>query len=211
MFVTESPLIVFDREQSGHRRHILAGVDEAGRGCWAGPVVAAAVILPNQWCPDGLDDSKKLSAKRRESLCEEIRASALCWGACAVSAGEIDRINILQASLEAMRRSVLKLPKEPELVLVDGLQTPNLPMASLAVVKGDGTSAAIAAASILAKVFRDRIMVSYDRIFPGYGFSNHKGYGALAHREALQKLGPCELHRFSYKPIAKLDQGNLFY
>ena len=207
---TESPLVVFDREQSGQRRQILAGVDEAGRGCWAGPVVAAAVILPDNWCPDGLDDSKKLSAKRRESLCEEIRTSALCWGACAVSAGEIDRINILQASLEAMRRSVLKLAIKPELVLVDGLQTPELDIPAVAVVKGDGTSAAIAAASILAKVFRDRVMVAFDRLHPGYGFASHKGYGAAAHREALEKQGPCRLHRFSYKPIAELDQGRLF-
>ncbi len=206
----DSPLVVFDKEQSGHRRHILAGVDEAGRGCWAGPVVAAAVILPDHWCPDGLDDSKKLSAKRRELLCEEIRASALCWGACAVSAGEVDRMNILQASLEAMRRSVLKLHPRPELVLVDGLQIPDLEIPALAVVKGDGTSAAIAAASILAKVFRDRIMVAFDRLYPGYGFAGHKGYGAAVHREALRKLGPCLLHRFSYKPIAELDQGNLF-
>jgi len=208
--VTASPLVVFDQEQSGQRRHILAGVDEAGRGCWAGPVVAAAVILPDDWCPDELDDSKKLSPKRRELLCEEIRASALCWGACAVSAAEVDRINILQASLEAMRRSVVKLYPQPELVLVDGLQTPNLDIFARAVVKGDGTSAAIAAASILAKVFRDRIMVAFDRLYPGYGFAGHKGYGAAVHREALHKLGPCRLHRFSYKPIAELDQGNLF-
>ncbi len=210
MSVTASPLVVFDQEQSGQRRHILAGVDEAGRGCWAGPVVAAAVILPDHWCPDKLDDSKKLSPKRRELLCEEIRASALCWGACAVSAAEVDRINILQASLEAMRRSVVKLHPQPELVLVDGLQTPDLEIPARAVVKGDGTSAAIAAASILAKVFRDRIMVAFDRLYPGYGFAGHKGYGAAVHRDALHKLGPCRLHRFSYKPIAELDQGKLF-
>ena len=210
MSAAESPLVVFDQEQSGHRRHTLAGVDEAGRGCWAGPVVAAAVILPDGWFPEGLDDSKKLSAKRREALCKEISTSALCWGACAVSPAEIDRINILQASLLAMRRSVLKLKQRPELVLVDGLQTPGLELPSKAVVKGDGTSAAIAAASILAKVFRDRIMISFDRLYPGYGFAQNKGYGAAVHQEALKKMGPCLIHRFSYKPIAELDQGSLF-
>ncbi len=210
MSAAQSPLVLFDQKQSGHRRHILAGVDEAGRGCWAGPVVAAAVILPDDWFPEGLDDSKKLSAKRREALCFEIRASALCWGACAVSPAEIDRVNILQASLQAMRRSVLKLKPSPQLVLVDGLQTPALDIPAMAIVKGDGTSAAIAAASILAKVFRDRIMVSFDRLYPGYGFAGHKGYGAAVHQKALQELGPCPLHRFSYKPIAELDQGRLF-
>jgi len=206
----ESPLVIFDREQSGRRRHILAGADEAGRGCWAGPVVAAAVILPDDWFPEGLDDSKKLSAKKREALCREIRTSALCWGACAVSPGVIDRINILQASLLAMRRSVLKLKNKPELVLIDGTQTPELNIPADAIIKGDGTSAAIAAASILAKVFRDRIMVAYDRKYPGYGFAQNKGYGAAVHQEALKSLGPCAIHRFSYKPVAELDQGRLF-
>ncbi len=210
MSAAESPLVIFDREQSGRRRHILAGADEAGRGCWAGPVVAAAVILPDDWFPEGLDDSKKLSAKKREALCREIRTSALCWGACAVSPGVVDRINILQASLLAMRRSVLKLKNKPELVLIDGTQTPELNIPAEAVVKGDGTSAAIAAASILAKVFRDRIMVAYDRIYPGYGFARNKGYGAAVHQEALKNLGPCAIHRFSYKPVAELDQGRLF-
>jgi ribonuclease HII len=210
LVVNESPLVVFDREQSGSCRSALAGVDEAGRGCWAGPVVAAAVILPDDWFPEGLDDSKKLSAARREKLCTEIRTGALCWGACAVSAAEIDRVNILQATLQAMRRSVFKLAVKPELVLVDGLQTPEMQIPAKAVVKGDGTSAAIAAASILAKVFRDRIMGSFDRLYPGYGFAGHKGYGAAAHQAALKKLGPCPLHRFSYRPIADLDQGRLF-
>lgn len=210
MSTAQSPLVIYDQEQSGQRRHILAGADEAGRGCWAGPVVAAAVILPDGWFPEGLDDSKKLSAKRREALCGEIRTGALCWGACAVSPGVIDRINILQASLMAMRRSVLKLETVPELVLIDGTQVPELDLPAKAIVKGDGRSAAIAAASILAKVFRDRIMVAYERIYPGYGFARNKGYGAAVHQEALKRLGPCGIHRFSYKPIAELDQGRLF-
>lgn len=216
----ESPLVTYDREQSHDRRHLLAGVDEAGRGCWAGPVVAAAVILPDGFAPVGLDDSKKLSAKKREALCAEIRTGALSWGACAVSPAEIDKINILQASLKAMKGSLDKLKMRhelvhpelvrPELVLVDGLQIPDIGIAARAVAKGDGTSAAIAAASILAKVLRDRLMSLYGRKHPGYGFAKNKGYGSAAHQEALRKLGPCTLHRFSYKPIAELDQGRLF-
>jgi ribonuclease HII len=191
-------------------RLVIAGVDEAGRGCWAGPVVAAAVVLPDGWCPVALDDSKKLSARRREALCREIRASALSWGACAVSAGEIDRVNILQATLRGMARSVHKLRPRPDLVLVDGLQIPSLAFPAEAVVKGDGTSACIAAASILAKVFRDRIMIAWARKYPGYGFGEHKGYGAPRHRAGLAELGPCLLHRFSYKPISELKQGRIF-
>ncbi len=188
----------------------MAGVDEAGRGCWAGPVVAAAVILPADWCPEGLDDSKKLTAKKREVLCDEICTSALAWGACAVSAKTIDQVNILQATMLAMKRSVAKLSVTPDLVLVDGLQIPDIPHLAEPLVKGDATSAAIAAASILAKTFRDRVMVVWDRHYPGYGFSSHKGYGAAVHQKALASLGPCAIHRFSYKPIAILDQGRLF-
>jgi ribonuclease HII len=205
-----SGLVVYDRRLSGDGRLALAGVDEAGRGCWAGPVVAAAVILPSGWCPAGLADSKKLSAARREVLCGEIRASALSWGACAVSAAEIDQVNILQATLRGMARSLHKLSLAPDLVLVDGLQVPNVPWPAQAVVKGDGTSACIAAASILAKVFRDRIMRAWDRHYPGYGFADHKGYGAAGHQAALRAQGPCAIHRFSYRPIADLDQGRLF-
>lgn len=204
------PLLRFDQERSAGVRGLLAGVDEAGRGCWAGPVVAAAVILPAGWCPDGLDDSKKLSPRRRQQLCGQIMASALSWGACAVSARRIDEINILQSSLEAMARSLAKLRPHPGLVLVDGLQIPAFPAPAEAVVGGDGASASIAAASILAKVLRDRVMTAYDRLYPGYGFAGHKGYGAKVHQEALRSLGPCPLHRFSYRPVAQLDQGSLF-
>jgi len=207
---TENSLVLFDREKTDGFSRLLAGVDEAGRGCWAGPVVAAAVILPANWCPAGLDDSKKLTAKKREVLCDEICTSALSWGACAVSAPTIDKINILQATMQGMCRSVAKLSRKPDLVLVDGLQIPDIPHPAEPLVKGDATSAAIAAASVLAKTFRDRIMCVWDRHYPGYGFSSHKGYGAAAHQDALARLGPCALHRFSYKPIAILDQGSLF-
>ena len=185
-------------------------MDEAGRGCWAGPVVAAAVILPENWCPEGLDDSKRLSAPRREELCAQIRQHALAWGACAVGSRRIDEINILQASLEAMARSLAKLTPQPDLVLVDGLQIPDCPLPCESLVKGDATSAAIAAASILAKVLRDRIMTAAERLVPGYGFAAHKGYGSAEHQAALERLGPSPWHRFSYKPIARLDQGRLF-
>lgn len=203
-------LASFDRSKSDAGRLVLAGVDEAGRGCWAGPVVAAAVVLPDRWCPAGLDDSKKLTPARREVLCQEIRASALAWGACAVSAADIDASDILRATLRAMARAVARLRVRPDLVLVDGNQLPELPLPAECLVRGDGTSAAVAAASVLAKVYRDRIMTAWDRHHPGYGFAAHKGYGAAAHREALRRLGPCPLHRLSYKPLAELDQGRLF-
>lgn len=203
-------LALFDRTKSDAGRLVLAGVDEAGRGCWAGPVVAAAVILPAGWCPDGLDDSKKLSPARREALCGEIRASALSWGACAVSAGEIDATDILRATLRAMARAVARLAPVPDLVLIDGNRLPDLAVPAECVVRGDGTSAAVAAASVLAKVYRDRIMTAWDRHHSGYGFAAHKGYGAAAHHEALRRLGPCPLHRLSYRPVANLDQGSLF-
>jgi len=203
-------LLSFDREKSGRGRRLLAGVDEAGRGCWAGPVVAAAVILPDGWCPDGLDDSKKLTALKREVFYEQIQASALSWGACAVSSREIDRTNILRATLSAMAGAVARLNPRPDLVLVDGLQVPEVVYPVEALVRGDATSAAIAAASVVAKVLRDRVMSVWDRHFPGYGFASHKGYGADAHRLALLRLGPCPLHRLSYRPVAALDQGNLF-
>ena len=204
------PLALFDREKTGRGQRLLAGVDEAGRGCWAGPVIAAAVILPDRWCPDGLDDSKKLTAPQREVFYEQIQASALTWGACAVSSVEIDRTNILRATLRAMAGAVARLNPRPDLVLVDGLQVPDVDCPAEAVVRGDSTSASIAAASVVAKVLRDRVMTAWDVRFPGYGFASHKGYGAASHREALIRLGPCPLHRFSYRPVAELDQGHLF-
>ena len=189
---------------------MLGGVDEAGRGCWAGPVVAAAVVLPAGWAPDGLDDSKKLSPARREALYAEIRAGALAWAACAVSAPEIDSSNILRATLRAMSRAVARLSLTPDLLLVDGNQVPVVSMPAESLVRGDGTSAAIAAASIIAKVLRDRVMTVWDRHYPGYGFAAHKGYGVAAHRAALDRLGPCPLHRLSFEPLAGRGQSSLF-
>lgn len=203
-------LIAFDRERSLDGRLRLAGVDEAGRGCWAGPVVAAVVVLPPGWAPDGLDDSKRLSAERREAIFRAIRAGALAWRACAVSPAEIDRLNILGATLQAMARAVARVAPSPDLVLVDGLQLPDLPCRGEALVRGDGRSAAVAAASVVAKVTRDRLMRAWDARLPGYGFASHKGYGSAEHRAALRRLGPCPLHRRSYRPVSELAQGLLW-
>ncbi len=203
-------LVAFDREQSRLGKLMLAGVDEAGRGAWAGPVVAAAVVLPPGCALPGLNDSKQLTASRREELFVAILASASSWGACAVSPAIIDHKNILQATMEAMGRSLAKLDPVPDLVLVDGNRVPDCPLQCRAVVRGDATSAAIAAASIVAKVLRDRIMRAYENHFPGYGFAAHKGYGVKGHGLALRTLGPCPIHRMSYRPVAELDQGRLF-
>ncbi|HHH45789.1 MAG TPA: ribonuclease HII [Thiotrichales bacterium] len=183
---------------------LIAGLDEAGRGPLAGPVVAAAVILDEQRIPDGLDDSKKLTAARRERLAEAIRDSALAWaiGLCAVE--EIDRINVLQASLLAMRRAFDGLGLRPQRALVDGNRLPELPCPAEAVVGGDGKVPCISAASILAKVHRDALMRDLHRQWPEYGFDRHMGYGTRAHMEALARHGPCPVHRRSFAPVRSL-------
>ncbi len=180
-----------------------AGVDEAGRGPLAGPVVAAAVILdPN--CPIvGLNDSKKLSAKQREYLLPQIQKYALAYAVSEASVAEIDEINILQASLLAMNRAVSGLAIVPDEVRVDGPHCPNLDMPVSGIIKGDQKDAAIAAASILAKVERDRIMVEYHQQYPEYGFASHKGYPTALHRVALERHGISAIHRKSYAPVAR--------
>ena len=178
-----------------------AGVDEAGRGPLAGAVVAAAVILDPVRPIPGLDDSKRLSPQRREALDIEIRARAAGWAIARVDVDVIDAINILEATMLAMREAVARLDPAPERVLVDGNRCPDLPCPARAVVRGDATVAAIGAASILAKVARDREMVEMDRRYPGYGFARHKGYGTRAHREALFRLGPSPIHRRSFAPV----------
>jgi ribonuclease HII len=179
----------------------VCGVDEAGRGPWAGPVSAAAVILNARRVPKGLDDSKKLSAKTREGLEIEIKASAVAWGVGFASVAEIAELNILHATGLAMRRAVEALSVQPVHALVDGNYSFPLPCAVQTVVKGDGTSKSIAAASILAKVARDRLMAEMDERYPGYGFAAHKGYRAPIHAKALLELGPCEIHRMSWGPV----------
>jgi ribonuclease HII len=180
---------------------MLAGVDEAGRGPLAGPVTAAAVILDPEREIAGLADSKKLSAPRRETLAAEIRAGALAWGVATAEVEEIDRLNILRATLLAMQRAVDSLCLRPGLVLVDGNQAPTLGMEVRTVVKGDATVAAISAASILAKVDRDATMRELDRRYPGYGFAQHKGYPTAAHLAALERLGVSPIHRRSFGPV----------
>jgi ribonuclease HII len=186
---------------------LVAGVDEAGRGCLAGPVYAAAVILPDRCRLPGLDDSKKLNVEDRERLAPLIERRAIAWAVASASVEEIDSINILQASLLAMRRAVAALQQVPELCLVDGNQPPKLDCSVNLVIGGDGIHRCIMAASVLAKVARDAEMRRLDTVHPGYGFAQHKGYGTPEHVFALQMLGPCAIHRMSFAPCA---QGNLF-
>ena len=183
---------------------LVAGVDEAGRGPLAGPVVAAAVILDERQPIAGLADSKKLSAARRERLYDEIRAKALCCSVAEASVEEIDQLNILQATLLAMRRAVLGLRLKPAKVLVDGNRLPVLDVVAEAIVKGDATVPAISAASILAKVHRDRWCDELHQAYPQYGFAGHKGYGTAAHLAALRAHGACPQHRRSFSPVAEV-------
>ncbi|WP_133596399.1 ribonuclease HII [Tepidicella xavieri] len=182
---------------------LVAGVDEAGRGPLAGPVVAAAVMLDDAQPIPGLADSKKLSAVRREQLFDQIRAQALCCCVAQASVEEIDRLNILQATLLAMRRAVEGLRLKPQLVLVDGNRLPVLPMRAEAIVQGDARVQAISAASILAKVTRDRLMDELHAQYPDYGFDRHKGYGTAQHLAALHRWGPCPAHRRSFAPVTQ--------
>jgi ribonuclease HII len=188
---------------------LIAGVDEAGRGPLAGPVVAAAVILDDLQPIKGLADSKVLTARRRELLYDEIRARALCCCIAQASVEEIDSLNILQATLLAMRRAVLGLRLPPHRVVVDGNRLPVLPMPVAAVVKGDAKVAAIAAASILAKVQRDRLCAELHEAHPQYGFDGHKGYPTPEHLAALREHGPCAAHRRSYAPVREAQQAAL--
>ena len=182
----------------------VAGVDEAGRGPLAGPVVAAAVILDPARVPEGINDSKKLSAARRAALCAEIQGCAV-FGVGIVAVEEIDRINILQATMAAMTRAVEALGVAVGHVLVDGNRLPKWGWQATAVVGGDARSLSIAAASIIAKETRDRIMIEADALHPGYGWASNKGYGSAVHMEALRRLGPTPLHRRSFAPVAQLS------
>jgi ribonuclease HII len=183
---------------------LVCGVDEAGRGSLVGPVAAAAVILDPSKPIDGLNDSKKLSPKRRAALAVEIRAKALSWAVAEASAEEIDRINILQASLLAMRRAVGGLVLRPERALIDGDKCPRLHCPAEAIVGGDGKIASIAAASILAKTVRDAGMLVLHAVYPVYGFDRNMGYPTPFHLQALRKHGPSPVHRRSYAPVARL-------
>ena len=187
---------------------LLAGVDEVGRGPLAGPVVAAAVILDENKRIEGLLDSKMLTEKKRSQLAVVIKERSLSWGIGRAEFHEIDEINILQASLLAMSRAVDAMKIAPEFALVDGNHCPQLSCQVVAVIKGDQLVPAISAASIIAKVERDREMIEMDRIYPGYGFSRHKGYPTKQHLQALQELGICAIHRLSYGPVKRIGQAN---
>jgi len=182
----------------------VAGVDEAGRGPLAGPVIAGAVILDPDNPVSGLRDSKRLTAARREALYDEIRDKALAWAVGRAEVEEIDRINILQASLRAMQRAVAALRPAAEYALIDGNRCPELTCPAQAIIKGDSLVAAISAASIMAKVTRDREMIELDAQYPGYGLAQHKGYPSKTHIEALQRLGVLPVHRRSYAPVRRI-------
>ena len=190
-----------------HPPGLVAGVDEAGRGPLAGPVVAAAVILDDLHPIAGLADSKKLTPARREKLYDEIRAKALCCSIAEASVEEIDQLNILQATMLAMRRAVMGLRLKPVMVLIDGNRLPTLDIQAEAIVKGDALVPTISAASILAKVHRDRWCVQVHEEFPQYGFAGHKGYGTAVHMAALREHGACVHHRRSFAPVAQNLRG----
>ena len=198
--ISQSPLFF---ETMARRRgyRAVAGIDEAGRGPLAGPVVAAAVILPEHFDLPGLNDSKQLSEKQRNRLFPLIHAQALAVGIGVSRADEIDRINILQATLQGMFRAVQRLAVSPDFLLVDGISPVPIGIEQKTLKKGDSRSLSIAAASVVAKVVRDRIMVAYDRLFPEYGFAGHKGYGSQLHRDAVARYGPCVCHRRSFSGV----------
>ena len=199
----------FDLRKRSESIKIICGTDEAGRGPLAGPVAAGACILPEGYVPEGLDDSKKLTEKKREALYAQITENALAWGIGLASAAEIDEINILNASLLAMRRAIAAMGATPDLVLVDGSVNRGFDIRSEAVIGGDAKSPSIAAASILAKVTRDRIMAELDGKYPEYGFAKHKGYPTPAHKLAVYEFGPCPEHRKSFLSFLERDRARL--
>jgi ribonuclease HII len=189
---------VFEDEGRAEGRQRVAGCDEVGRGALCGPVVAAAVILGEGFDPDGIDDSKRLTERQRETLSARIRETARAWALGCVEPREIDRLNILRATYVAMERAVAGLSVPPDLILVDALNVPGIAVTQQAIVKGDALSVSIAAASIVAKVARDEMMQEYDRRYPGYGLAHNMGYAADDHRDALRRMGPSEIHRRSF-------------
>ena len=194
-------LYAYEREAQQEGFSLIAGVDEAGRGPLAGPVVVAAVILPPSLYLPKLNDSKKLSPALRDTLYEVICEKAVALHCSIVDVAIIDRVNIYQATVNGMYEAILALDPNPQKVLIDAVSLTKLPMPSLSIIQGDAKSASIAAASIIAKVTRDRLMTQYDAQYPGYGFAQHKGYGTAQHLEALRKYGPCPIHRRSFEPV----------
>jgi ribonuclease HII len=194
-----------------HGFKVVAGIDEAGRGPLAGPVVAAAVVLPTGYKNDEIRDSKQLTAKKREKLYRLIRSEAVSVGLGVIESNIIDKINILQASLLAMKEAVLNLSVPVDFLLIDGNMKINMPIGQEAIVDGDGLSVSIAAASIIAKVSRDRIMEIYHRQYPQYNFLSNKGYGTSEHRKAIQAHGCCKIHRRSFRPVREVLEGDLLF
>jgi ribonuclease HII len=188
----------FEDEAHAAGHALVAGLDEVGRGALCGPVVAAAVVLGDAFDTSGLDDSKRLTRRQRERLAIRVRAGARAWAVGLADSGEIDRVNILQATYLAMRRAVEGLPEQPDLLLVDALTVPGLVVEQRAIVKGDALSVSIAAASIVAKVTRDALMRELDRRHPGYGLARNMGYASEDHRDALRRLGPSTIHRRTF-------------
>lgn len=196
--------IGFDFEDQARSEgfRFIAGVDEVGRGCLAGPVVAGACVLDREKpVPEGLNDSKKLTANRRAEIAEELRANAVAFAVGVVEADEIDRINILEATKLAMIKAISALKPAPDHLLIDALQLKQSSLPQKAIIKGDAISYSIAAASVIAKTYRDDLMCEYDSEYPQYGFAGHKGYGAAVHLEALRLHGPCPLHRLSFRGV----------
>jgi ribonuclease HII len=205
-------LLQHERELWAEGRTLIAGVDEAGMAPLAGPVVAAAAILPRDFRPRGLDDSKKLDVETRERLAGEVRSAAVCWAVGLATVEEIDRVNIYHAGLLAMHRAVEGLSTRPEVLLVDARRVPGVDLPQRNIIHGDELSLSIAAASVIAKTHRDALLEELDGQFPGYGFSRHKGYPTPTHLEALRRMGPCDIHRRSFEPVrvALGLQGELF-
>ncbi len=204
--ITNPDWLQFERLRWNEGYRAVAGVDEAGRGCLAGPVIAAAVIIPPGEDLPCVRDSKDMSPAEREACFEAIRASGAVWAVAASSVAWIDRVNILQATLRAMRLALLRLKTLPDYILIDGNRLPDdLPAPAEALIDGDARCRSIAAASVIAKVLRDRLMTRLDGLHPGYGFAQHKGYGTVEHREALNRWGPCPQHRFSFAPVREME------
>jgi len=208
-------LMIFEEQARKTGYQYIAGIDEAGRGPLAGPVVAAAVILPDDFFLAGVNDSKKVSASKREQLIDNIKKEARSWAVAAVFPPYLDSINILNATREAMKLAIAQLNPVPDYLLIDALRLEDITIKQNPIIKGDSLSISIACASILAKVERDRIMQAFDRIYPGYGFATHKGYATRAHLEALAAKGVCGIHRESFEPVKTMlitdrIQPNLF-
>lgn len=202
LFSTDPVDLLFFEQQALKQGHgVIAGIDEAGRGALCGPVVAAAVILPPDSVIPGVDDSKKLTPRTRERLFDEIVSRAVAVGIGIGTPKLIDRINILQATRHAMKEAVSLLSPQPDMLLIDGISTIDVPIPQKTITRGDSRSLSIAAASIIAKVSRDRMMAELDLLHPGYGFASHKGYGCASHMEAIRRLGPSPVHRLTFRGV----------